>query len=70
MVLSITIKIQFRYTDEEFQELLINTNNSIQQYSFIRTVKSFQVLLYITNISIKHKSFVYSQMVRVLVLTI
>ena len=30
-----TLTILFRYTVKDFQVLLINTNNSIQNYSFI-----------------------------------
>ena len=51
---------QFRNTVKEFQVLLINTNNSIQHYSFVNT--QLQELLCITNNSIKHQSFVYTQL--------
>ena len=57
----ITLTIQFRYTVNEFQILLINTNNSIQHYSFVCTIKFFKVLICITNNSIKHQIFVYAQ---------
>ena len=42
--------------------MLSNTNNSIQHYSFVCTVKLFQVLLWIPNNSIKHQSCLYTQL--------
>ena len=50
----VTLTIRFSYSINKFQVFLINTNNSIQLYWFVISVKLFLVLLCITNNSIKH----------------